>query len=171
MKPFPRISLIVAVDENFGIGKNNDMLWNLPKDMRHFKNTTLGHPVIMGRKTLESFGKPLRGRQNIIVTRNPNYQKEGIDVVHTIGDAIDLASRNEKKEIFIIGGGEIYSQSMIYADRLYLTRVHHTFPEAEVFFPIVDFDEWDETFREKHETDEKHHYAFTFIFLDRKKDA
>lgn len=162
------ISLIAAISENYVLGKDNQLLWRLPDDMKFFKNTTMGHPVVMGRKTFESFGKPLPGRKNIIVTRQKDYNPEGAIVVHNLDDAIAEAKKEEQEEIFIIGGGEIYKQTLSDATKIYLTLVHHTFEEGDAFFPEINEEEWLEVKRELHQPDERHQYAFTFLFLERK---
>lgn len=160
------LSAIVAAAENNAIGKNNDLLWSLPDDMRFFKTTTSGHAVIMGRKTLESFGRPLPNRTNICITRNESYSPEKVEVVHSIEEAISLAKGIEKEECFLLGGGEIYKQGLRFCDKVYLTRVHASF-EAEAFFPELDEAEWKEVDRVEHGIDEKHAYAFTFLTYER----
>ncbi|MEJ7558358.1 MAG: dihydrofolate reductase [Pedobacter sp.] len=157
--------MVVAIGENNAIGKDNELLWYLPKDLRHFKTITNGHTVIMGRKTFESVGKPLRNRRNIIITRNTDLQIEGTEVVHTIEDALELAK--EDGEVFIIGGAEIYKMAMKHTDKIFLTVVHETF-EADAFFPEIDKNLWVETASEKHLPDEKNNLSFTFSTLERK---
>lgn len=163
----PVISAIVAVSEGWEIGRDNGMLWHLPDDFRHFKETTLGHPVIMGRKTFESMGKTLKGRQNIVVTRNRDFKAEGAVVVPNL-DAAIVEAQKSAPEVFIIGGGEIYRQAMLHVQKLYLTIVHHHFPEATTFFPKVDFTEWKELKREEHGIDGRHAYPFSILWLERK---
>ena len=163
------ISIIVAVSENNVIGKNNDLLWRLPDDMKFFKNTTIGHPVIMGRKTFESFGKPLKERKNIIITRQKDYHPDGVVVVHDLENAIEEAQKEGIEEIFIIGGGEIYKQAISLTDRIYLTLVHHTFEDGDTFFPELAPEEWSEEKREEHLPDNRHQYAFTYLWLNRKQ--
>ncbi len=160
------LSAIVAAAENNAIGKDNDLLWKLPDDMRFFKTTTSGHAVIMGRKTLESFGRPLPNRENICITRSESYSADKVHVVHSIEKAIELARNLEEEECFLLGGGEIYKQGLRFCDKVYLTRVHANF-EAEVFFPELDETEWKETAREEHGIDERHAYAFTFLTYER----
>ncbi len=160
------IILIAAVAENNALGKNNDLLWHLPNDFKHFKETTSGHHIIMGRKTFESFPKPLPNRTHIIITRQKNYHYEGCVVVDDLKKAISVCPKNEN--IYIIGGGEIYSQSIVLADQLDITRVHHTF-EADVFFPEIDMTIWELTAEIFHSKDEKHSYDFTFQTYIRKK--
>jgi dihydrofolate reductase len=157
----PVLSLLVAADENNLIGNQNKLPWHLPDDLKYFKNLTWAMPVIMGRKTFESVGKVLPGRQNIIITRNPEWKYPGADVVHTIEDAIDLAEKRSVLEIFIIGGAEIFKTSMDSADRIYMTRIHHVF-DGDVYFPEISIDKWElikEVFREK---DEKNLYDHSF---------
>ena len=128
------ITLVVAASENNAIGLNNQLLWHLPKDMRFFKNTTWGMPILMGRKTFESMGsKPLNGRLNIIITRNNNWVNKDVKVVHTMEEAITLADKFSYKELLVIGGGEIYEMALPMADKIWLTRVHTTI-EGDVFF-------------------------------------
>ncbi len=165
----PVVSAIVAIGKDGAIGKGNDMLWHLPDDFRHFKQVTMGHPVIMGRNTFESLGRLLPGRLNIIITRQANYQVEGGVVVDTIARAIEQAAAADQQEVFIIGGGQIYEQSFDLLDKLYLTVVDATFPEAEVFFPHIDWSEWQIEKQEHHDADERHAYAFTFYWMSRKR--
>ncbi len=160
------LSAIVAAAENNAIGKDNDLLWNLPDDMRFFKTTTSGHAVIMGRKTLESFGRPLPNRENICITRNTDYSPEKVHVVHSLEAAIELAKTLEDEECFLLGGGEIYMQGLRFCDKVYLTRVHAEF-EAEAFFPELDEKEWKVVDSVEHGTDERHAYAFTFLTYER----
>jgi dihydrofolate reductase len=157
----PVLSLLVAADENNLIGNQNKLPWHLPDDLKYFKNLSWAMPVIMGRKTFESVGKVLPGRQNIIITRNREWKYAGADVVHTIEDAISLAEKRSVLEIFIIGGAEIFKTSMDRAERIYMTRIHHVF-EGDVYFPEISNDTWElkkEVFREK---DEKNLYDHSF---------
>ncbi len=158
--------LIAAVAENRALGKNNDLLWHLPNDFKRFKEITSGHYIIMGRKTFESFPKPLPNRTHVIITRQKDYVHEGCIVVQDLENAIAVCPKNET--LFVIGGGEIYSQSILLADQLDITRVHHSF-EADVYFPEIDPEVWElvsETFNPK---DEKHLYDYTFQTFVRKK--
>ena len=159
------VTIVVAMGENNAIGKNNELLWYLPKDLRHFKTITKGHTVIMGRKTFESVGKPLPNRRNIIITRNTDLAIEGTEVVHTLEDALKLCKQDE--EVFIIGGAEIYKIAMPHTDKIYLTVVHENF-EADAFFPEIDHNLWLETASEKHLPDDKNNLSFTFSTLERK---
>jgi dihydrofolate reductase len=160
------ISIIAAVAENNALGKNNDLMWHLPNDFKRFKEITSGHHIIMGRKTFESFPKPLPNRTHVIITRQENYVHEGCIVVHDLQQAI--AACPDDKPVFIIGGGEIYTQSILMADELDITRVHSTF-EADVYFPVIDTQIWyqvSEVFQTK---DEKHQYDYSFQKYVRKK--
>lgn len=160
------LSIIVAAAENDVIGGNNQLLWRLPNDMKWFKSITTGHAVIMGRKTHESMGKALPNRRNIVISRNPEFQSEGCEVVAGLDEAIRLVSNDD--EAFIIGGGEIYKQAWPLADKLYLTRVH-TDKEGDTIIPAIHENQWIEEFRESHPADEKHAYAYTFIIYSRKQ--
>lgn len=161
------ISFIVATDENNVIGKNNRLPWHLPSDMKYFKNQTWGMTVIMGRKSLESLGKPLQGRKNIVITRNTDWKPEGVQVAHSVAEAIALAKQTGVKEIFIIGGAEIFKATMSIADRIYLTRIHHKF-EGDAYFPEVSANEWNLMRSRFCKADEKNQYAHTFQVWERK---
>ena len=160
------LTIIAAIGENNALGKNNQLIWHLPADLKRFKKVTSGHHIIMGRKTFESLGKPLPNRTTIIITRDKNYSADGCLVVHSISDAVKAASSDENP--FILGGAEIYRQSLEIADVLDLTLVHHPF-EADVFFPKIDKTIWKETFREDFEQDKKNKYDFSFVKLERKR--
>ena len=136
------ISAIVGIGKNKVIGKNNDMPWHLPADLKYFKRTTSGHHIIMGRKNYEAIGRPLPKRTNIIITRNTNYQADGCIIVNSITDALAVAKANGDEEAFIIGGGQIYWLSLPMLDRLYITEIDVEVPDGDVFFPEVDFTEW-----------------------------
>ena len=153
------ISIIVAIGENNAIGKNNQLLWHLPADLKHFKQTTSGHSVIMGRKTFDSVGKPLPNRRNIVVTRQ-DIKIEGCEVVKSIEEAIALCEGEE--EIFIVGGAEIYKLAMDKTNKIYLTIVHKMF-DADTFFPEIDFKKWAEIRHDDHQPDEKKQ-ASLFIY-------
>lgn len=153
------ITVIAAVSENNALGKENQLLWHLPDDFKRFKTLTSGHYIIMGRKTFESFPKPLPNRTHVIISRQANYHPEGCIVVNSLEQAIETCPKTE--EVFIIGGGEIYRQSIAVADKLDLTKVHATF-EADTYFPEVDLSEWQLVFEEYHPKDERHDFAFTF---------
>lgn len=158
--------LIAAVAENNALGKNNDLLWHLPNDFKRFKEVTSGHHIIMGRKTFESFPKPLPNRTHVIITRQKDFKHEGCIVVSDIEKAIAACPENE--DIYIIGGGEIYTQSIHFADQLDITRVHHSF-DADVYFPEINPDIWELTNETFHPKDEKHLFDFTFQTFTRKK--
>lgn len=159
-----KIAIVVAISENNGIGKDNQLLWHLPADLKHFKEITTGHAIIMGRKTFDSIGKPLPNRRNIVVTRNKDLKIENVEVVNQLGDAISLCT--DEKDVFIIGGAEIYKQALSLCNQIYLTRVHENF-EADVFFPEINASEWNETEKITFEPDEKNKLAFTFSTLER----
>ena len=163
------ISLIVAASANNAIGKNNQLLWHLPNDLKFFKNTTWGGVVIMGRKTFESVNKPLPGRTNIVITTKENWQSENVLVAHSLEDALKLATELSFKEIFIIGGGEIYKQSMAIANRVYLTRVH-TEIDGDTFFPVLD-EHWKMISSKDCPSDEKNLFDHTFELWERMLDA
>ena len=160
------LSIIVAVAENNVIGKDNDLIWKLPRDMRHFKETTTGHYIIMGRKTFESNGRPLPNRTNVIITRDKTYKAEGCIIAHSLEDAIKEAKNDS--EAFIIGGGVIYELAMPLIDRIYLTKIHHLF-EGDTFFPELNMNEWLITEERFFEPDEKNKYPFTILKLDKKE--
>ena len=161
-----KVTLIVAAGEDNAIGKDNDLIWHLSDDLKRFKSLTNGHHIIMGRKTFESFPKPLPNRTHIVITRQENYKVPlGIIVVHNLEDAFD-AARNDSQP-FVIGGGEIYKQAMPYADTIELTRVHESFKNADTFFPKIDTSIWKETHKTFHDKDEKHQYSFSFISYSR----
>ena len=160
------ISLIVAMDEQRGIGVEGRLPWHLPADLKRFKSLTMGHHLIMGRKTYESIGVPLPGRTMIIVTRNPNYQPDGCMVARSLDTAIEFARMGMDNETFIIGGGDLFEQSIDLADRIYLSQVHATLP-ADVYFPEISSDDWQETKSELVPADDNNLYAFTFKILER----
>lgn len=156
-----KISIIVAASTNNAIGKNNQLLWHLPNDMKFFKQTTWALPIVMGRKTFESFGsKPLNGRLNIIITTQKDYKAAGAVVVNSFDDAAFVAQQHDYKELMIIGGGEIYRQTISKASKIYLTRVNATI-DADTFFEM-DTNDWQLIFADKHCADEKHIYDYTF---------
>lgn len=159
------ITIIAAAAENNALGKDNQMIWHLSDDFKRFRQITTGHYIIMGRKTFESFPKPLPNRTHVIISRQENYSvPEGCIVVNSLKKAIEACP--EKEDIFIIGGGEIYRQSMEIADRIELTKVF-TAPEADTFFPEIDLKEWKLTGEEFHPKDEKHAFDFTFLTYER----
>lgn len=160
------ISLIVAAAENNAIGKNNQLLWHLPNDLKFFKNTTWGMPVIMGRKTFEAVNKPLPGRFNIVITRQADWKAEGTITATDLTDALEKAKKTNCNEIFVIGGGEIYKQSMEIADKIYITRVHVTL-DGDTFFPVIDEAIWQQTSVQEFSADEKHAFAYSFQTWER----
>lgn len=159
------ITIIAAVAENNALGKNNDLLWHLPKDFKRFKEITSGHYIIMGRKTFESFPKPLPNRTHIVISRQENYAPEGCIVVDSLENALAICPKD--LDLFIIGGGEIYKQSINLVDKLDITKVHENF-DATVFFPEIDMSIWKIDSEEFHEKDEKHKYDFSFVSYSRK---
>lgn len=161
------ISLVVAAATNNGIGKDGKMPWHLPNDLKHFKNITWGMPIIMGRKTFESLGKPLPGRKNIVITHNPDWKVEGVIAVQKIEDALFVAQATDAKEIMIIGGGEIYKLLFPKANRIYMTRVEAE-PEADTYFPQIIEKEWELISQKNHEADDKNAYNYSFQIWERK---
>jgi len=159
-----RVSLIAAMAENRVIGVNNALPWHLPADLRHFRELTTGHPIIMGRRNYESIGKPLPNRTNIIVTRNPTYDAPGCTVTHSLADALHFSEHDP--EVFIIGGGDIYRQALKEANRIYLTLVHAEIP-GDTFFPPFEKDGWYEIERVRHEADAKNPYAYSYLVYDK----
>ncbi|MBZ0327354.1 MAG: dihydrofolate reductase [Altibacter sp.] len=153
------ITIIAAAGENNELGKDNDLVWHLPDDFKRFKKLTTGHHIIMGRKTFESFPKPLPNRVHLVITRNSSYKKEGAVVVHSMEEA--LAHAKEDPQPFIIGGGEIYTLGLNFANKIELTRVHGTF-EVDTYFPEIPSEDWELVHEEYHEKDEQHQFAFTY---------
>ncbi|MEM0518074.1 MULTISPECIES: dihydrofolate reductase [Aequorivita] len=154
------ITMIAAAGENNELGKDNGLLWHLPDDFKRFKELTTTHYIIMGRKTFESFPKPLPNRTHLVITRNKNYKKPGAVVVHSMEDALEI-SKNDSQP-FIIGGGEIYKMGLPFADKIELTRVHGAFKDADTFFPEFSKDHWQLISKTEHAKDEKHKYSFTY---------
>ncbi|MDG1021544.1 MAG: type 3 dihydrofolate reductase [Emcibacteraceae bacterium] len=163
-----KVSLIVAAATNNTIGKDNDMPWKISSDLKYFKKVTMNKPVIMGRKTFESIGKPLPGRANIVITRDTTFTQEGVITAHSLEMALDVAHgmADVKKEIMIIGGAQIYALTLPIADRLYLTRIHADI-DGDAHFPELDEKDWLEYSREDHEKGEKDSHEHSFIVLDR----
>jgi dihydrofolate reductase len=153
-------SLLAAIGKNYELGKDNQLLWKLPADMKHFRDTSRGHAIVMGRKTFESIGHPLPNRRNIIITRNTDYKPEGTEIVHSIQEALGLF-KDSDEEVICIGGAEIYKQSMPFADKLYMTHVDATF-DADAFFPEID-SSWHKESEEHHPADTENEYPFTFV--------
>jgi dihydrofolate reductase len=160
------INLVVAASSNNVIGKNNQLLWNLPNDMVYFKNVTWGMPVIMGRKTFESLGKPLKGRTNILITRQENLVIEGVTIVPSLDDAFVAAGREDVKQCHVIGGGEIFREAMPIATRIYMTRVH-VLLDGDTLFPSIDRVMWKRVSYDDHVKDDKHAYDYTFEVWER----
>jgi len=160
------LTIIAAVAKNNALGKNNDLIWRLPADLKRFKKVTLGHHVIMGRKTFESLGKPLPNRTTIIISRNKDYHAEGCIIVNSLEKGI-LAAKGDANP-YILGGGEIYRQALDHADMLDLTLVHHSFEDADTFFPPIDFKKWKEINREDFKADETHDYDYSFVTYKKK---
>ena len=160
-----KISLIVAMSRNRVIGKNKKMPWHLPAELRYFKQVTMGKPIVMGRKTFEAIGRVLPGRQNIVITRDPDFSFEGVEVVRSLDEAINVAGHAE--EIMIIGGAHLYQQVMDRADRLYLTLIEADI-EGDTFFPEYDKNEWQEVKSDYRKADDKNPYLMRFLVLDRK---
>lgn len=156
------ISFVVAMDENRAIGKDNDLPWYLPNDLKYFKKTTMGKPIVMGRKTYESIGKPLPGRENIVVTRDQSYEAEGTTILHSVDEILQINA----EEICVIGGSEIFKQFLPVADRLYITEIHHTF-DADTYFPELKDNEWKEVSRTTGIVDEKNKYPHDFVVYEK----
>lgn len=161
------ISFIWAMDMNRAIGFQNKLPWHLPEDLKFFKRVTMGHPVIMGRKTHESIGRLLPGRENIVLTRDPNFQSDGIKVMHSVEEIFHY-SRETNEELFVIGGAEIFNELFPVADKLYLTMIHEEF-QGDTYFPQFPIDDWKLVSSEKGITDEKNPYDFEFLIYERKK--
>jgi len=155
------ISIIVAVSQNDVIGKDNKLPWHLPADLKYFKKLTMGHHIVMGRLTYEAIGKPLPGRTNIIVTRQEDFSAEGCIIVSELKRAFEHAEDDGESECFVIGGGDIIRQSLVWADKIYITRIFHNF-EGDTFLPALSEDDWKLASEERHLPDEKNHYAYAF---------
>jgi dihydrofolate reductase len=161
------ITIIAAIAKNNALGKDNDLIWHLPEDLKRFKKTTTGHSILMGRNTFESIGRPLPNRTSIIITRNENYFKDGCLIANSLEAAIELVK--EEAQIFIIGGAQVYTYAMEnnIADVLDITLVHHEF-EADVFFPEIDLKIWKEVSREDFKADEKNKFNYSFLKFQKK---
>jgi dihydrofolate reductase len=159
-----KISIVVAMDANGVIGRDNELPWHLPADLQHFKKTTMGKPILMGRKTWESIGRPLPGRTNIVITRDSDYQADGCVVVNSIDAA--MAAAGEQDEVMVIGGAEFYRQVLPRADTLYLTRIHASF-DGDTVFPELHVADWREVERSDQSADEKNPHDYSFIRLER----
>lgn len=161
------ISFIWAMDKHRVIGKNNQLPWHLPEDLKFFKRVTMGHPIIMGRKTFESIGRPLPGRKNIIVTRNREYTNENCEVMYDVESLLAFCRQNSDEEYFVIGGAEIFQQLFPYVDRLYITKIDEAF-EGDTYFPAIDLDDWQLSSQEKGIKDEKNPYDYEFLIYEKK---
>lgn len=159
-------SIIVAAAENGVIGRHGQLPWRLSADLQRFKQLTMGHAVLMGRKTFESIGRPLSGRRMVMITRQPDYEAAGVEIAHTFPAACGLAASANETEAFIIGGAEIFRESLPHADRLYFTRVHAKI-DGDVFFPQFDRADWRLISQEEHPADAKNDYPFTFQIYER----
>ena len=164
------ISLIVAMDERRGIGLNGQIPWHLPDDLKRFRQLTMGHHLIMGRKTFEAIGKPLPGRTTIVITRNETYNPNNCLVAHSFKEAVTLARDNGDDEAFVCGGGEIYAEALPSASRIYMTIVHASFV-VDTQFPLYEQYSWDITHLSRHAVDERHLHPFTFFVLSREKSV
>jgi dihydrofolate reductase len=160
------VSLVVAASTNNVIGRDGGLPWHLPDDLRYFKRITTGKPVIMGRRTFESIGRPLPERHNIVITRDPNYVAEGCDVVSSIGEALELTG--DADEVMVIGGGQVYRDFMPHADRIYMTRVQAEV-QGDTLFPGIDGNTWRLVSSEHHAADDKHEYAFEVAVFERRR--
>jgi dihydrofolate reductase len=154
------LSIIVAIGENRVIGKNNQLIWHLPADLKRFKQLTMGHAMIMGRKTFESIGKALPGRTTIIITRDKHYSKADCLIADSLSNALELCK--DDNEVFIIGGAQIFEQAIPLTDKIYLTQIHRSF-DGDVFFPALDDHQWKVVSKEDHQADEKNKYDYSFI--------
>lgn len=162
-----RISIIVALDEGRVIGSEGGMPWHLPADLKFFKSMTMGKPIIMGRSTWESIGRPLPGRTNIVITRNPSFHADGCRVAHSVDEALAMAREEAAEEAMVIGGAAIYEQTLERTDRLYLTYITAHLV-GDKHFPVINPDDWQEVSREEHAADSDNPFDLTFSVLDRK---
>ncbi|MFA5999603.1 MAG: dihydrofolate reductase [Candidatus Paceibacterota bacterium] len=160
------ISIIAAIGKNNELGKKNTLLWNLPADMKHFRETTKGHTVIMGQKTFESIGRPLTNRRNIVVTREEGFKAEGVEVSMSLEDTL-ASFADSTEEVFVIGGGQIYKQSIEKAGRLYITHVDMEDKEADTYFPEIIPIVWNETKHEEHKKDSENPFNYTFSIYEK----
>lgn len=161
-----KISLIVAMDQNGVIGKDNQLPWHLPNDLKHVKEITTGHAIVLGRKNYESIGKPLPNRTNIILTRDKNYSAEGCVVLHSVEEVLNYCK--DKDEIFIFGGAEIYALFMPYVEKMYITKIYHEF-DGDVYFPEINWQEWGIKIKSKGIRDEKKPYFYEYLIYERIK--
>jgi dihydrofolate reductase len=163
-RPAPLVCLLAAVAENGVIGRDNRLPWHLPDDLKRFKSLTLGKPILMGRKTFESIGKPLSGRTNLVLTRSPEWSQPGALGVHSLAEALERSG--DAAELIVVGGAEVFRLALARARRIYLTRVHARV-EGDTGFPDLDDRQWRESAREEHPADERHAYAMSFRVLER----
>lgn len=163
-----KLAIVVAKAENGVIGKDNALPWHLPEDLKYFKRVTMGRPIVMGRLTFESIGRPLPGRANIVITRQADWQANGVQVAHSLEQAVALAEKSERPDewVMVIGGANLYKQALPNCDRLYLTQVHAEV-DGDAFFPSLVDSEWEETDHESYQRDEKNPYDYSFLTLDR----
>lgn len=157
------LSLIVAIARHNVMGFQNTMPWHLPAELAYFKRVTMGHPIVMGRKTFDSIGRPLPGRRNIVVTRNADFRRDGIEVAHSLDAAMALCAGSDA---FLIGGATLYAEALPHVDKLFITEIDAA-PAGDTFFPAINAREWRETFRERREADEKNPHALEFVILER----
>lgn len=161
------LAAIVVIAENGAIGKNGDLLCHLPADLKHFKDITMGHTIIMGRRTWESLPKgALPGRKNVVITRNTDFVAPGAEVYHSLEEALQATQSDGER--FIIGGGMLYSEAFALSNVLHLTLLHASFPDADTFFPVFNVEEWQEISREDHSADERNPYPYSFVKLRRR---
>jgi dihydrofolate reductase len=160
------ISLLYAMDKNRLIGKDNELPWHLPQDLAYFKRITMGHTIVMGRKTFDSIGKPLPGRENIIITRDKHFSCDGCRVIHSIDELLDLSHKKIEEEIFVIGGAEIFKEILPFSDRLYVTNIHHEF-EGDTYFPKTNDTEWKMISKEPGIKNDKNPYDFDFVVYEK----
>ena len=163
------VAIIVAIAEGNAIGKDQQLLCHMPADLKRFKALTTGHTIIMGRKTFESLPHALPNRRNIVLSSQPTVNFPDCEVCSSLPEALACCAGEE--EVFIIGGGQVYQQALSLTDKLYITYIHHAFPEATTFFPELDAAQWEETDREEHPADEKNPYPYTYINYSRKRDS
>lgn len=160
------LSIIVAMAENNAIGLNNQLPWRIPADLAHFKRTTMGKPIIMGRKTFESIGRPLPGRENIVVTRNSKWQADGVSIRNSLEQALHFLGAENNKEVFLIGGASLYAQVLPLCQKIVLTQIHSSV-KGDAFFPEIDYSEWQVQSREDFLADSLNEYPYSFIELHR----
>lgn len=163
------IAIIVAIAEGNAIGKDQELLCHMPADLKRFKALTTGHTIIMGRKTFESLPHALPNRRNMVLSSQPNANFPGCEVCASLPEALALCAGEE--EVFIIGGGQVYQQALALSDSLYITRIHHAFPDATTFFPELDAAQWEEIEQEAHPADEKNPYPYTYVNYRRKRNS